>query len=772
VPAQTFRRSLPHDGTAVVPSDIACAINDVFDAHGSMPMTSDIGDCLFTAMEIENTELAAPGYYAGMGFGVPAGFGVAASTGKRPLILVGDGAFQMTGFELGNCRRYGLDPIVVLFNNASWEMLRAFQPESKFNDLSDWHFADMAAPLGGHGVHARRAGAGARRSGGTPRHVLAHRSHAAARGNLRYAGAVRARLYRIARLAGEVNGRGGRSAALMAGCARGRVAAARRCGRSRRTQAQSRSGELIMKLGSLLLAACAIMTAQAGNIAQAQTPAFPVVEASIADIEAAYLTGRTTARAVTQAHLDRIAAFDKRGPLINSLITVNPRALADADRLDAALALTGRPVGPLHGIPVVIKDNIDVAGLPMTAGFQGWKNYYPPEDAPLVKKIRAAGGIILAKASLSEFARGLADNINSVLAGFARNPYNTAFATGGSSGGTGAALAASFAVAGIGTDTGGSVRAPSAHNALAGLRPTVGLVSRTGMTPLNSVRDTPGPMARSVADMAILLDVIVGPDPVDPATARAEGHRQPTYTALRADALKGARLGVLRQVFGPAVTDPRIIAQFEETIAELKAAGAEIVDPFIVPVLDQRPRTPQTAARFKDDMNAWFTRRPGVPFASMRGIADSKLAHPLHQAGLEEAAAAKPVDEDPETIEGLKNEERYRDGFTADLEAGRIDAVIFPTWAQLPVVNGDRNTQLAADPKPGAGPTAFGSGLTLVASSLQWPAISVPRGFLGEGLPQGLQILGRPWEEAKIIGYAFAYEQATHHRRPPPLPAL
>jgi indolepyruvate decarboxylase len=162
VPAQTFRRSLPHDGTAVVPSDIACAINDLFDAHGTMPMTSDIGDCLFTAMEIENTELAAPGYYAGMGFGVPAGFGVAASTGRRPLILVGDGAFQMTGFELGNCRRYGLDPIVVLFNNASWEMLRAFQPESKFNDLSDWHFADMAAPLGGHGVRVESRAALAR----------------------------------------------------------------------------------------------------------------------------------------------------------------------------------------------------------------------------------------------------------------------------------------------------------------------------------------------------------------------------------------------------------------------------------------------------------------------------------------------------------------------------------------------------------------------------------------------------------------------------------
>jgi Asp-tRNA(Asn)/Glu-tRNA(Gln) amidotransferase A subunit family amidase len=311
---------------------------------------------------------------------------------------------------------------------------------------------------------------------------------------------------------------------------------------------------------------------------------FPVEEASIAALEAAYLSGQTTARAVTQAYLDRIAAYDKRGPLINALITVNPHALEEADRLDAVLKATGRPVGPLHGIPVIVKDNIDVAGLPMTSGFQGWKNYHPPEDAPLVKKIRAAGGIILAKSSLSEFAMGGGDNINSVVSGFARNPYNTAFATGGSSGGTAAALAASFGVVGIGTDTGGSVRMPSAHNALAGLRPTVGLVSRSGMVPLNSVRDTPGPMARSVTDMAILLDVIAGPDPEDAATARAAVHLPPAYVAgLKKDALKGARLGVLRQVFTPAVADPRIIAHFESTLAELKAAGAEIVDPFGVP---------------------------------------------------------------------------------------------------------------------------------------------------------------------------------------------
>lgn len=515
-----------------------------------------------------------------------------------------------------------------------------------------------------------------------------------------------------------------------------------------------------------------LVAAQIAAMAQAQSSAFPVEEASIVDLEAAYLAGRTTARAVTQAHLDRIAAYDKRGPLINSLITVNPRALEDADRLDALLRATGRPVGPLHGIPIVVKDNIDVAGLPMTAGFQGWKNYYPPQDAPLVKRLRAAGAIILAKSSLSEFTRGIADNINSVVPGFARNPYNTAYGTGGSSGGTGASLAASFGVVGIGTDTGGSVRSPSASNALVGLRPTVGLVSTAGMTPNNSVRDTAGPMARSVADMVTLLDVMVGPDPDDPVTARAEGHRLPTYAGLlRTGALQGARLGVLRQVFGPADADARVIAHFETTIAELKAAGAEIVDPFIVSGFEQMPRplSASPSARFKDDLTKWFAKHPGVPFASVKAIADSKLVHPLHQALFDAAAAAKPVEEDAVTIEDLKNEARYQSAFPVAMDAGRIDALIFPTSAQLQPINGDRNTQIAAEPKPapGTAPTTLNSSLTFVASSLQWPAISVPNGYLGESLPQGLQIVGRAWDEAKIIGYAYAYEQATHHRHPP-----
>jgi amidase len=278
------------------------------------------------------------------------------------------------------------------------------------------------------------------------------------------------------------------------------------------------------------------------------------------------------------------------------------------------------------------------------------------------------------------------------------------------------------------------------------------------MTPNNSIRDTPGPMARTMTDMTVLLDVIVGPDPQDPATARADGHRPPTYsTALRTDALKGARLGVLRQAFRPNQTDPRIIEQFAATLGELRNAGAEIVDPLDVPLLDTVPTPPQTPARFKDDLNKWIAKRPSVPLPSVAEIAQSRLVHPLIQPQFNEAAAAKPVEEDSATIEGLKNEQRYRDAFTAAMDAARVDAVILPTFRHLPVINGDRRQSTS---------------LTMIASALQWPAISVPRGFLGEGLPQGLQIIGRAWEDSKIIGYAFAYEQSTHHRRPPTLPPM
>lgn len=514
-----------------------------------------------------------------------------------------------------------------------------------------------------------------------------------------------------------------------------------------------------------LIGLCALAIASwAGSAA-----ALAVEEATIADVQAAYLSGQMTVRQLVTAYLDRIAAYDQQGPYINSIINLNPKALEEADALDAHLKRTGKLRGPLHGVPVLVKDCIDALDMPMTAGFQGWKNYFPPSDAPLVAGIKAAGGIVLGKASLSEFTRGGGDNINSVLAGYSRNPYNTAFATGGSSGGTGAAIAANFALVGVGTDTGGSVRMPAAHTALAGLRPTVGLISRTGIQPNNSVRDTAGPMTRTVTDLALLLDAMAGVDKADPATLKSKGHIPKTFTSsLKKDALKGARLGVLRQVFTPQVTDPRILQNFEKTLAELRAAGAEIIDPFEVPEIKDLPRAPQTPARRKADMIKFLAEHPGIPYASPQAIAESKLAHPLHQPGLEADAAAGDPATDEATIKGLEIEAAYRAAFTKAMDAGKIDAVIFPTWAQLPVVNGDRNTQvMTAEPNPAGGVTGLSSSLTFVGSTLQWPALSVPSGYLGQGLPVGLQMLGRAWDDARLIGYAYAYEQATQYRRPP-----
>ncbi len=234
-------------------------------------------------------------------------------------------------------------------------------------------------------------------------------------------------------------------------------------------------------------------------------------------------------------------------------------------------------------------------------------------------------------------------------------------------------------------------------------------------------------------------------------------------------ALKGARLGSAALDFTEKNTDPRVLANFEKTLTQLRAAGAEIIDPFSVPEIDSLPRAPQTAARRKADMIKFIAAHPGIPYPSPQAIADSKLAHPLHQAQLEATAAAGPVETDEATIKGLEIENAYRAAFTKAMEAGKIDAVIFPTWSQLPVINGDRNTQLMTkEPDPKGGVTGLGSSLTFVGSTLQWPALTVPNGYAGQGLPVGLQILGRAWDEAKIIGYAYSYEQATHYRRPPP----
>lgn len=482
---------------------------------------------------------------------------------------------------------------------------------------------------------------------------------------------------------------------------------------------------------------------------------FRVEEKSIAEIHAAYRSGETTARAVTQAFLDRIAVYDRRGPQLWAIVEINPDALADAEALDAAFAGTGRFTGPLHGIPVLVKDNYDIAGLQTTAGSAALVGWNPARDSTAVARLRRAGAVILAKTTMSEWARGGFDNINSVLPSFARNPYNTAHATGGSSGGTGSGLAANFGVVGLGSDTFGSIRNPSSNNALVGLRPSWALVSRAGMVGLYDARDTAGPMARTVADLATLLDVIAGVDPADPATADAEGKIPPTYGAfLKSDGLKGKRLGVLRQAFGPENSDAQVLQLLENAVADLRAAGATVVDPFEVADFADFPPRSHPLSEVRAAIERYLaTTGPEFPKSLAEVVAAEKF-HPVHEGSLRATAVAPPPREDPVVHKLEADEIRMREAYSKAMDAAAVDAFVLPVASYPPKLNGDRNV------------TPAGAN-TWIASGLHWPAMAVPMGYTYEDLPSGLQIVARPWHEPLLIEIAYAYEQATRHRHPP-----
>jgi Asp-tRNA(Asn)/Glu-tRNA(Gln) amidotransferase A subunit family amidase len=404
---------------------------------------------------------------------------------------------------------------------------------------------------------------------------------------------------------------------------------------------------------------------------------------------------------------------------------------------------------------VLVKDNYDVAGLQTTGGSSALLGWAPARDSTVVAKLRAAGAVILAKTTMSEWARGGLDNINSILPGFARNPYNTAYATGGSSGGTGGGLAASFGVVGLGSDTWGSIRNPSSNNALVGLRPSWALVSRAGMIGLYDARDTAGPMARTVADLVALLDVIAGVDDKDPATAGAAGKIPPSYARfLRTEGARGKRLGVLRQAFPRDASDPQVVALLEKAAADLKVLGADIVDPFIVPEFDSFPARPHPASEVRNAIERYL-QGTGAAFPKhLSAIVEMGKFHPLHEVGLKTAAVAPPPDDDPAVRDLEAFEMRMRQAYLVAMDKERIDALILPVATFPPKLNGDRNTTPAG-------------ATTWIASGLHWPAAVVPMGYSYEDLPSGLQIVGRPWSESTLIEIAYAYEQATHHRKAP-----
>lgn len=478
-----------------------------------------------------------------------------------------------------------------------------------------------------------------------------------------------------------------------------------------------------------------------------------VTEITIDEIHRLMRAGDLSARTLVERYRARIEAYDRQGPALNSLIVSNPRALARADSLDRILRRTGELVGPLHGIPVIVKDNYDTHDLPTTAGSASLEGSVPPDDAFQVRRIREAGAIVLAKSNMAEFAFSAYETVGSALPGYTRNPYATNRVTAGSSGGTAAAVAANLGAVGLGTDTGNSIRGPSSHNALVGIRSTMGLTSRDGIVPLYLDRDIGGPMARTVADAVRVFDVLAGFDPADSVTAPARRNRADDYrSALDPDGLRDARLGVLRQVID-TTADPEVVRRFEEALGHLRAEGAHLVDPVRVEIPDGN----LWCRRFRHDLNAYLASLgPDAPAHTLEEIIESGDYHPTIEQRLRSLHDIEgPPSENEDCREASVNQDSLRAEVRRALREHELDALIYPTWDNPPRLIGDLTTP-------------HGNNSAILSPPTGFPAVTVPMGFVHGGLPVGLQIYGDAWSETTLIRIAYAYEQATRHRRPPP----
>jgi amidase len=486
---------------------------------------------------------------------------------------------------------------------------------------------------------------------------------------------------------------------------------------------------------------------------------FQVDETSIAGVHAAIRAGTLTCRALVQAYLRRIDAYDKQGPSINAITVVNPDAIATADSLDRRYAATRRFVGPLHCIPMIVKDNFQTIGLQTAVGNLALKGYIPSKDAFQVARIKQAGAIVLAKSNMAEFAFSPIETVNSVLPGYTRNPYALNRVTAGSSGGTAAAVAADLGEVGLGTDTGNSIRGPSSHQALVGIRSTMGLTSRAGIAPLSLFADIAGPMARTVADAAAVLSVVAGYDPDDPVTDAVKDKPIPDYSAaLVAGGLEGARIGVLRQAFEAPTVDPEVRAVFTRALDDLRRAGATVVDTVIIAESDSIRRSGRGGCNpFKYEINRWLADQgDSVPVKSIDAIFRSGKYHPSIQTRLQ---AAIRVELPPDSIAACQARQRVRDGLrdavTRTMDRLHLDALVYPTWSNPPRLIGDLNTPA-------------GDNSQVFSPTTGMPAITVPMGYTRNNtLPAGLTIYGRAFDESRLITLAYGYEQATKWRRQP-----
>ena len=484
---------------------------------------------------------------------------------------------------------------------------------------------------------------------------------------------------------------------------------------------------------------------------------FKVEEATIADIHAAYQSGELTARELVEMYLERIDAYDQKGPGLNSLISINPLAIQQAEELDATFKKSGF-VGPLHGIPVIVKDQINVKGMKTTLGSVLFRDYQPEREGFAVAKLRAAGAIFLGKATLGELGGG---DTHGSLFGSTRNVYDLARTAGGSSGGSGASVSANFCTVALGQEGFSSIRRPAAWNGVVGMRPTVGTVSRGGVYGgWPTMNGSVGPMTRTVMDAAKLLDCMAGYDPQDPATAHDVGQIAESYSkSLAKEALKGKRLGIIREPMGyksePASDDFKKVDEvFDKAVTELSNAGAEIVDPIAIPDLMKLLATRAKNSATDDAMFELFFSEGNAPFATRK----EAMASPLFAKVVRGSQARWAPDAPEKHYAYLKARDTLMTNLLNVMAEHKLDAIIHKAVEHQP-------TLIEHGIKP---PFVDQKGAPHINTFLMFvPSIVVPAGFTRDDLPVGITFLGRPFDDAKMLQLAYAYEQSTRHRRAP-----
>lgn len=481
-----------------------------------------------------------------------------------------------------------------------------------------------------------------------------------------------------------------------------------------------------------------------------------LTELTIDEIHQAYVEGEYNAEMLTEAYLNRIAEFDGD---INAITTINSEAISIARQLDNEYRKTGK-MRPLHGIPIIVKDNINTQGLPTTAGALALRDFTPDEDAPIITKLVEAGAIIIAKSNMAEWAFSPMHTESSTN-GITHNPYNLDYVPSGSSGGTAASIASNFGTVGLGTDTGNSIRGPSSHCALVGFRTTLGLISRSGIVPLYLRNDVVGPMCRTVEDATRVMEVMVGIDPDDPLTKNSQGRTHTNYQQfLDKNGLQGTRIGVLRELSENNI-DPEIKALFEQSLEDLASLGAEIIDPLDIPNFSSL-RQNQWCGTFGKDIESFLatyvkddtlkTLEDIMRIGSNSEFTTDRLTtftQPGGRWGNDEAECGDAYN-DPKRI-------AFREAIEKVMDSLKIDAIVYPTWNNKPARIEFFEEEYQGDNSQ------------IISPHTGQPAFTVPMGYTSGNLPAGIQFLGRMYDEPTLIRLAYAYEQGTLHRKPPAL---